>query len=132
MTRKGLFDSLMMGCIPVTFSQLSASSMYVWHWSEQLWTKVAVQLGSKGVAHRYEDPISALKKLYTNDRAAVEEKLDLIRKHVFELHWATGSPHGGGAAPAAEPASETDASTWPRDPVSGKPQADAFEVLMVS
>jgi hypothetical protein len=91
-----------------------------------LWNKVAVQLGSKGVAHRYEDPIAALKKLYAHNREEVEEKLALIREHAFELHWATGSPH-------AAAASKTDLSaTWPRDSATRSPKADAFEVLMVS
>lgn len=31
-TRKGLFDSMLLGCIPVTFNPLTASAMYTWHW----------------------------------------------------------------------------------------------------
>lgn len=35
-TRKGLFDSIVMGCIPVVFHSQTAENMYTWHWSEEV------------------------------------------------------------------------------------------------
>jgi hypothetical protein len=34
MTRKGLFDSILLGCIPVVMDVLTAQVMYTWHWEE--------------------------------------------------------------------------------------------------
>jgi hypothetical protein len=41
MTRKGLFDSLLQGCIPVIFDVLTANVMYTWHWSESFWNDIS-------------------------------------------------------------------------------------------
>ena len=121
MTRKGLFDGIMMGCIPVTFSQLTASSMYVWHWEEDVWKAATVSLPSKGVAHRYEDPVQALVKLYKSDPEGVKAKQALIRRKAFELHWAIHPP------PSSSQRSSS--SSWPLTE-DGTPLPDAFELLL--
>jgi len=133
MTRKGLFDSLLMGCIPVTFSSLTAAGMYIWHWSEALWAEVAVQLPSKGVAFRYEDPITVLKNMLKNEPEVIKRKQELLRKHAFELHWAIDPPIRKGPVTGATSAAMTAAkSPWPMDPNKNGTsfQADAFETLM--
>ena len=40
MTRKGLFDSILLGCIPIVFDPLTAEVMYTWHWEEDFWKQV--------------------------------------------------------------------------------------------
>lgn len=44
MTRKGLFDSILLGCIPVVFDPLTAEVMYTWHWEEEFWKQVRDEL----------------------------------------------------------------------------------------
>jgi hypothetical protein len=39
-TRKGLFDGLLMGCIPVVFDIQTAENMYTWHWEQAFWEQV--------------------------------------------------------------------------------------------
>lgn len=90
LTRKGLFDNLLMGCIPVVFHSLTATSMYVWHWSEQLWNDVVVFLPAKPISFRYSDPIEQLRQLAEN-KSFIEEKQKLIKKHVFKLQWSLES-----------------------------------------
>lgn len=87
MTRKGLFDSLLQGCIPVVFDPLTASSMYTWHWEESFWKEISVELPFHGVAHRYVDPVTLLVQMLKNDSEGVKRKLDLIKSRVFELQY---------------------------------------------
>eukprot|EP01035_Chromulina_nebulosa_P018706 gene18706-24465_t len=58
MTRKGLFDSLLQGCIPVLFDPLTAEVMYTWHWDESFWKEISINLPFHPVAFRYHDPVS--------------------------------------------------------------------------
>ena len=60
MTRKGLFDSILMGCLPVTFDKLTASVMYTWHWPEIFWKLVSIELPHNDVSKRYKDVSSHL------------------------------------------------------------------------
>ena len=55
MTRKGLFDAILMGCLPVTFDKLTASVMYTWHWPEIFWKLVSIELPHNDVAKQYKD-----------------------------------------------------------------------------
>ena len=87
MTRKGLFDSLLQGCIPVVFDDLTASVMYTWHWEETFWREVCVTFPLHPVVHRYSDPVEALMKLYKEDSAGVARKQSLIRQRVFQLQY---------------------------------------------
>jgi len=57
MTRKGLFDAILHGCVPVTFDPLTASSMYTWHWEEEFWRDVSVEYPWDPVAKRYFDVV---------------------------------------------------------------------------
>jgi hypothetical protein len=87
MTRKGLFDSILQGCIPVVFEALTARVMYTWHWEESFWHDVIVEYTMHPVAHRYFDPVVALKKLLTENPAEVARKQELIRQRVFQLQY---------------------------------------------
>jgi len=121
MTRKGLFDTLLMGCIPVTFSALTATSMYVWHWSEELWHDVAVSIPAKSVSFRYQDPIVLLRRMAQNV-SDIERRQRLIREHVFKLQWSIEPP------PQVN-TEEMATTTWPKT-ADGKLVPDAFELML--
>ena len=88
-TRKGLFDSLLLGCIPVTMHPLTASAMYTWHWNESLWKSVLVELPNRqAVRDRRFDAIKFLVDLYTHNRSIVYEKQKLIRENAFNLQYS--------------------------------------------
>lgn len=88
MTRKGLFDSLLQGCIPVVFDALTASVMYTWHWEEDFWKQVVVEFPLHAVAHRYLDPIKELIIMYQNQSDIIAMKQKLIRSRVFSLQYS--------------------------------------------
>ena len=138
MTRKGLFDSLLQGCIPVTFDSLTAVVMYTWHWDEAFWSQVTVQYSFHPVAHRYFDPVAALEDMYKNNYTEVLKKQRLIREKVFELQYAlesrdgSGEVLGAGARPwlnLSNPAESGGKGWWPVDG-SGEPLRDAFEIII--
>ena len=52
---KGIFDAILMGCLPVTFDKLTASVMYTWHWPEIFWKLVSIELPHNDVAKQYKD-----------------------------------------------------------------------------
>lgn len=112
-TRKGLFDALLYGCIPVTFDPLTATAMYIWHWSEELWRQVAIQLPY----HRYsrENPVEYLRSLLLNNASEVRRRQQLLRANVFRLQYALEDYSPG--------------SSWPLDE-AGKPVPDAYSVAM--
>lgn len=87
MTRKGLFDSILQGCIPVVFDVLTASVMYTWHWEEAFWKEVIVEYTLHPVAHRYFDPVVALRTLLQTNASEVARKQRLIRDRVFQLQY---------------------------------------------
>eukprot|EP01032_Pedospumella_encystans_P010716 gene10716-12502_t len=88
MTRKGLFDSILQGCIPVTFDVLTASVMYTWHWEEAFWKDVIIEYNFHPVAHRYFDPVKALEELMKNNATDIARKQALIRDRVFQLQYS--------------------------------------------
>ena len=88
MTRKGLFDSILQGCIPVTFDALTASSMYTWHWEEEFWSDVSIQYPFDPTAKRYFDVVLALQDLMINNASLILRKQELIRSRVFELQYS--------------------------------------------
>ena len=92
MTRKGLFDSILLGCIPVVFDPLTASVMYTWHWEEDFWRQVAIEFDFHPVAHRYLDPVEHLKKMFANNRSDVLRRQRLIRERVFQLQYSREGP----------------------------------------
>lgn len=87
MTRKGLFDSILQGCIPVVFDVLTASVMYTWHWEEDFWKQVVIEFPLHAVSHRYFDPVEALLNMYRNHTETIITKQKLIRSRVFSLQY---------------------------------------------
>lgn len=88
MTRKGLFDGLLQGCIPVVFDALTAEIMYTWHWEEAFWKDVIVTLPYHPVAFRYMDPVKYLQDLMTNNASLIQRKQELIRSRIFQLQYS--------------------------------------------
>ena len=93
MTRKGLFDSILLGCIPVVFDPLTAHVMYTWHWEEEFWKEIMVEFPFHPTAHRYFDPVQALIDMYEKNRSLVTKKQELIRSRVFELQYSLDGPN---------------------------------------
>ena len=106
-----------MGCIPVTFDALTASSMYTWHWSEAFWKEISIELPFTAVVEKRLDPVQYLVDLYRNNLSLVEHKQNLIKAHAFELHYALDSFE-----------ESFPNSTWPT--LSGQRMWDAYEITM--
>ena len=123
LTRKGLFDTILMGCIPVTFSPLTASAMYTWFWPEELWKSIVIELPFHPTAFRYSDPIPILREMAQNV-TFIAERQALLRKYVFSLHWSLEQ--------MPSPNTKKSDTTWPLDPDSenGAYMHDAFETLL--
>ena len=114
MTRKGLFDAILMGCIPVTFDVLTATVMYTWHWSELFWKAVSIEMPHNDVAHHHKDPVEYLYHLTQNLSAVIKEKQRLLSSRAFELHYALDGKEEGGV--------------WPK--LNGEPMRDAYEIAI--
>ena len=118
-TRKGLFDAIMFGCIPVVFHPLSASAMYTWHWSTQLWKDIAIEIPMNVMNHTrsllLSDPIVYLKDLKVNEPEAIARRQKLLRRHAFELSYSLDFYQPG--------------SPWPLDE-EDRPVRDAYEITM--
>ena len=93
MTRKGLFDSILQGCIPVTFDALTASSMYTWHWEEEFWLDVSIQFPIEPVKRKQFDIVLALQDLMKYNSTLIAKKQELIRSRVFELQYSLDGRH---------------------------------------
>ena len=119
--RKGLFDGIMFGCIPVVFHPLTASAMYTWHWSAKLWRDVVVEipinLGNPDKPVLYSDPVQYLKNMVKNDPKGIARRQRLLRQHAFELQYTLEFYKKG--------------SSWPLDE-EGRPMRDAYEISMDS
>ena len=119
-TRKGLFDVIMFGCIPVVFHPLSASAMYTWHWSTELWKDIAVEIpmnmvdGDKPAL--FSDPIQHLKDLMEKEPEKVAQRQKLLREHAFELSYSLEFYQAG-------------SENWPLDE-KNRPIRDAYEIAM--
>ena len=126
MTRKGLFDSLLHGCIPVTFDALTARVMYTWHWEEEFWEAVTIEYPWDPTAKRYFDVVLALQDLLKNNRSMVEKKQELIRSRAFELQYSLESHYEYFNDTSSN---ITSSSTWPKYP-NGMLMRDAYDIIM--
>lgn len=124
MTRKGLFDSLLQGCIPVTFDALTASVMYTWHWEESFWKEISIELPFHPVAFRYSDPILVLQELYDKNMSVILMKQELIRSRVFELQYGIEGRYSNKEERIIH-------DSWPRyEDGKGSPMRDAYEISL--
>ena len=123
-TRKGLFDAIQYGCIPVVFHPLSASAMYTWHWSSELWKDIVIEIPINMLADKSQpmllsDPIQYLKETAEKDPAGIEKRQKLLRRHAFKLSYALEFYDYQNDA----------SSAWPRDE-EGNPLRDAYDITM--
>lgn len=88
-TRKGLFDSMLMGCIPVTFNPLSATAMYTWHWPEEYWKSVAVEIDEKT---RKSRGFNVVRYLQNISKEEVSSRQKLLRARAYELQYSYTEP----------------------------------------
>lgn len=133
MTRKGLFDSLLQGCIPVVFDVLTSSVMYTWHWDESFWNEISVDLPFHPTAFRYSDPVIALRDLYANQTDLIKHKQRLIKERVFELQYSLDSrfyEYGDTAILNATENSYKVPENWPKYKHNSKPMRDAYDITM--
>jgi hypothetical protein len=91
-TRKGLFDSILLGCIPVTFTPLSATAMYTWHWPEEYWKSVVVEIDKPTYKDPYFDVVAYLQKLVIMDSGDISRRQKLIRERAYELQYSYVEP----------------------------------------
>nr|GEZ17357.1 hypothetical protein [Tanacetum cinerariifolium] len=73
-TRRSSFDSLLAGCIPVCFEELSAKKQYVWHLPEDEYDEFLVMILKK-------DVVFMLGWMYVVTRNAQPLKTDCIPSH---------------------------------------------------
>jgi len=104
-TRKSVFDSILSGCIPVLFHPLTARLMYEWHWGQQLWEEIAINLDTNADNHQLVDNrvdvVAQLIDLYRNDPQAVAKKQARLREVAHQLQYSLVSDEAvadGGAA----------------------------------
>lgn len=91
-TRKGLFDSILLGCIPVTFNPLSATAMYTWHWPESYWKAVTVEISEETRFKPDFDVVSYLKALVDKDSEEITRRQKLIRERAYQLQYSYVEP----------------------------------------
>jgi hypothetical protein len=106
--------------------------MYTWHWEEEFWKDVIISFNHHPVAHKYFDPILALKEMMVNQTDFVRRKQDLIRQRVFELQYGIDGRHEVEKITDGHHVDKFDhlmKSTWPRDS-SGRPMRDAFDICI--
>jgi hypothetical protein len=143
-TRKGLFDSILQGCIPVTFDALTASSMYTWHWEEEFWLSVSIQFPFQKVIKHNFDVVLALNELMLHNATLILEKQELIKERVFELQYSldgrlegfekedTAKARGFNGKRDVKSDSDSDlkiSGNWPRYS-NGTPKRDAYDLIM--
>ncbi len=144
MTRKGLFDSMLQGCLPVVFEDLTASVMYTWHWEEAFWREVVVALPFHGTAHRYFDPVAALQKMRAQNATLIAQKQALLRSRIFELQYSLDHSHQEVFRKSSGSSAMEWSTTWPRVEAEGGvvldeqacaqgrgwPMRDAYDITM--
>ena len=125
--RKGIFDSLSFGCIPVVFHPLSTSGMYTHHWPSELWKQIVVEIEVNLGPMSYKtgltldgkhilkgNPLDILEQLAQQPKD-IARRQKLIRDHAFELYYGLSGYEKG--------------SSWPFN-AHGAPMQDAFDKTM--
>eukprot|EP00605_Chrysophyceae_sp_TOSAG23-4_P002054 GSChrysophyteH1.ASY1.ANO1.2275.1 assembled CDS len=73
-SRKGVFDAILSGCIPVLFHPLTAKYMYEWHWGQDLWEDIAISFDSsdenRALINGTENVIQYLVSMYQDVQSA--------------------------------------------------------------
>ena len=97
-TRKAMFDALLLGCIPVLF-HTGQLKQYTWHWGA--WAaRATVLLDHRRVVDNSSDPVAILTAIPQEKVASMQQT---ISAHAHRMHWAlpeerSGDGAAGGAA----------------------------------
>ncbi len=87
-TRKGLFDSMLLGCIPVTFNPLTARVMYTWHLPEEVWTAILVEISPQEYRKNDFHVVRYMENYVKLHPNAIKEKQKLLRENAFRLQYS--------------------------------------------
>lgn len=95
-TRKGVFDSLLAGCIPVYFHKLSFQNQYPWHITSEEFKRVSVFVPAAVVR---QDGFNIVDHLKAIPEQQVHDMQAQVRRIAFRLQYSTAA--GGAARPDA-------------------------------
>lgn len=86
-TRRSTFDSILAGCIPVFFEELSAKSQYSWHLPEKEFEGFSVFIPKEEVVFRGLKILDVLQRIPRGRVRRMREKvLELIPRVVYRKH----------------------------------------------
>ena len=134
MTRKAMFDALLLGCIPVLFHN-GQLKQWDWHWGA--WAASAtVVLDHRRVIDNSSDPVADLNAIPQEKVASMQQT---IAAHAHRMHWALpdeqsggsgGSGAAGGAAAGGAVAGGVATDGGSSTPKSVLDEEDAFSVTL--
>nr|GEU94782.1 probable xyloglucan galactosyltransferase GT19 [Tanacetum cinerariifolium] len=83
-TRRSTFDSILAGCVPVFFEELSAKKQYVWHLPEDEYDEFSVMIPEEDVVFK---GVSVLKGIPKGRVRKMRKKLiEMIPRIVYRMH----------------------------------------------
>nr|GEY37543.1 probable xyloglucan galactosyltransferase GT19 [Tanacetum cinerariifolium] len=86
-TRRSTFDSILAGCIPVFFEELSAKKQYVWHLPEDEYDEFSVMIPKEDVVFRGVSVVEVLKGIPKSRVRKMRKKLiEMIPRIVYRRH----------------------------------------------
>ncbi|XP_071708344.1 probable xyloglucan galactosyltransferase GT19 [Rutidosis leptorrhynchoides] len=86
-TRRSTFDSILAGCIPVFFEDLSAKKQYRWHLPEDKYEEFSVMIPKEDVVFKGVSVVEVLKGIPTSEVRNMRERLiEMIPRIVYRKH----------------------------------------------
>ena len=86
-TRRSTFDSLLAGCIPVFFEELSAKSQYTWHLPEEIYREFSVFIPKEEVVFKGMRILDLLMGIpRTRVRRMREKVIELMPRVMYRRH----------------------------------------------
>ncbi|KAM6588232.1 hypothetical protein CsatA_010837 [Cannabis sativa] len=89
-TRRSTFDSILAGCIPVFFEELSAKSQYTWHLPEDEYEEFSVTIPKEEVVFKGLRILDVLSSIPRSKVKSLREKvMELIPKIMYRRHMSS-------------------------------------------
>lgn len=86
-TRRATFDSILAGCIPVFFEELSAKKQYGWHLMEEKYDEFSVSLPKEDIVFKGVSIMESLMKIPRNEVRRMREKVvEMIPRVMYRKH----------------------------------------------
>nr|XP_043633257.1 probable xyloglucan galactosyltransferase GT19 [Erigeron canadensis] len=86
-TRRSTFDSILAGCIPVFFEDLSAKKQYKWHLPEDRYEEFSVMIPKEDVVFKGVSVLEVLKGISRSEVRKMRERLiEMIPRIVYRKH----------------------------------------------